>query len=150
MGTWGIGPFENDSAADWCGDLRDADPADRVGLLRQALHDAAGEAGFLDSREGSRAIAAASVIVSQLPGGVPPTSSYAPDFLVDGGRLDIPAELPALAIQALDRVLAADSEWFELWGESNDPEAAYAVVRDLRARLGAASGSPEQLTPVPE
>ena len=142
MGTWDIGPFDNDSAADWCGDLHDADPADRAGRIRQALVDAAEETGFLDSREGGRAIAAAAILVSQLPGGAPLTSSYAPDFLLDGGRVEVPAELPALAVRALDRVLAADSEWFELWGESNDPEAAYAVVRDLRAELSAAEPLP--------
>ena len=142
MGTWDIGPFDNDSAADWCGDLHDADPADRAGRIRQALVDAAEETGFLDSREGGRAIAAAAILVSQLPGGAPLTSSYAPDFLLDGGRVEVPAELPALAVRALDRVLAADSEWYELWGESNDPEAAYAVVRGLRAELSAAEPLP--------
>ncbi len=142
MGTWDIGPYDNDSAADWCGSLHDAEPAERAGLLRQALREAAEETGFLDSREGSRAVAAAAVIVSQLPGGAPPTSSYAPDFLLGDGRLEVPADLPALAVGALDRVLAADSEWLELWQESNDPEAAFAVVRDLRARLAAAEPLP--------
>lgn len=150
MGTWDIGPFDNDSAADWCGDLHDADPAERADRVRQALRDAAEETGFLDSREGSRAIAAAAIIVSQLPGGVPLTSSYAPDFLLDGGRVEVPAELPALAVRALDRVLAADSEWFELWEESNDPDAAFAVVRALRAQLHRVGGTAEPLLPVPE
>jgi hypothetical protein len=69
MGNWDIGPFDNDGAADWCGNLHDAEPAERVGLIRQALREAAAETGFLDSREGERAIAAAAVISSQLPGG---------------------------------------------------------------------------------
>jgi hypothetical protein len=149
MGTWGIGPFDNDSAADWCGALHDADPADRIGRIREALREAAAETAFLDSREGERAIAAAAILVSQLPDGPPLTSSYAPDFLLDGSRLEMPADLPALAVDALDRVLAADSEWFELWQESNDPEAAYMVVRGLRADLGGASGSAEPPLPQP-
>ncbi|HCT76669.1 MAG TPA: hypothetical protein DGG94_23340 [Micromonosporaceae bacterium] len=140
MGTWDDGPFDNDSAADWCGNLHDAGPAERTGLITKALREAAEETGFLDSREGERAIAAAAIIVSHLPGGVPLTSPYAPDFLLEGGRVDIPADLPALAVQALDRVLAADSEWFELWGETNNPDAAYAVVRNLRAELSRAAG----------
>jgi hypothetical protein len=141
MGTWDIGPFDNDSAADWCGNLHDAAPAERAGIIREALRHAAEETGFLDSREGERAIAAAAIIVSQLPGGEPLKSSYAPDFLLEGGRLEVPADLPALAVHALDRVLGADSEWFELWEETNDPDAAFAVVRDLRAQLHAAGGS---------
>ncbi|GHJ47351.1 hypothetical protein Cs7R123_46930 [Catellatospora sp. TT07R-123] len=135
MGTWDIGPFDNDGAADWCGNLHDADPAERVGVIRQTLRQAAEENGFLDSREGERAVAAAAVIVSQLPGGVALASSYAPDFLTDGNRLEVPVDLPALAVRALDRVLAADSEWVELWEETNDPDAAFAVVRNLRAEL---------------
>ncbi|MEU8006809.1 DUF4259 domain-containing protein [Catellatospora sp. NPDC049111] len=135
MGTWDIGPFDNDGAADWCGNLHDADPAERLGLIRQALRQAAEETGYLDSREGEQAIAAAAVIGSQLPGAVRLMSSYAPDFLTDGNRLEVPADLPALAVRALDRVLAADSEWVELWEETNDPDAAFAVVRNLRAEL---------------
>ncbi|WP_018348771.1 DUF4259 domain-containing protein [Longispora albida] len=151
MGTWDIGPFDNDSAADWCGNLHDAGPAERAGLIRQALREAAEETGFLDSREGGRAIAAAAIIVSQLPGGVPLTSSYAPDFLIGGGRVEVPADLPALAVRALDRVLAANSEWYELWEESNDPDAAFAVVRDLRAELhGATAGAGEPVVPQAE
>lgn len=37
MGTWDFGPFDNDSAADWCGDLDEAAPGDRVGMIRAAL-----------------------------------------------------------------------------------------------------------------
>ncbi|WP_412537956.1 DUF4259 domain-containing protein [Longispora sp. K20-0274] len=144
MGTWDIGPFDNDSAADWCADLHDADPAERVGLIRLALSEAAAETDFLDSREGEHAIASAAIIVSQLPGGVPLTSSYGPDFLTGGGRMDVPADLPALAVRALDRVLGANSEWFELWGEAGDPEAAFAVVRELRAALSRAGGATER------
>lgn len=29
MGTWDDGPFDNDTAADWCDDLHDADPSAR-------------------------------------------------------------------------------------------------------------------------
>jgi len=29
MGTGDVGPFDNDNAADWCGDLHDAEPPHR-------------------------------------------------------------------------------------------------------------------------
>ena len=32
MGTWDVGPFDNDTAADWCGDLHDAAPAPQPAL----------------------------------------------------------------------------------------------------------------------
>lgn len=48
MGTWDSGPFDNDTAADWCGDLDDADVAQRPALVREALTRSAGEDGYLD------------------------------------------------------------------------------------------------------
>ena len=36
MGTWDVGPFDNDTAADWCGDLDDTSPDARRILVRDA------------------------------------------------------------------------------------------------------------------
>jgi hypothetical protein len=138
VGTWDSGPFDNDSAADWCGDLDDADPADRLGIVRQALAVVADHTGYLDDRLGVRAIAAAAVIVSQRPGVEPLTSPYAPDFLLEGEGLVVPEDVAALAVRALDRVVGDDSEWRELWEDTGDAEDALAVVGDLRTALTAA------------
>lgn len=141
MGTWDSGPFDNDSAADWCGFLDEADPADRLGMIRKALADAADETGYLDDRLGVRAVAAAAVVVSQRPGAEALTSSYAPEFLLDGDCVVVPDDVAALAVRALDRVVGADSEWREMWEDTGDPEDALAVVRALRAALaGDATG----------
>ncbi|MFC7246655.1 DUF4259 domain-containing protein [Catellatospora aurea] len=138
MGTWDSGPFDNDSAADWCGDLDDADPGQRLGIVRQALAAVADHAGFLDDRLGVRAIAAAAVIVSQRPGAEPLTSPYAPDFLLQGESLVVPEDVAALAVRALDRVVGEDSEWRELWEDTGDAADALAVVGDLRTAVAAA------------
>jgi hypothetical protein len=138
MGTWDFGPFDNDSAADWCGDLQDADPARRVELLRDTLAEVLHEGEYLDIDEGSAAVAAAAIIASQLPGGSPITSAYAPDFLTGGGSLEIPADLPALALRALDRVAGDDSEWRDLW-EDGLPKAL-AAIQPVRAALTSAAG----------
>ena len=37
MGTWGTGPFDNDGAADFAGDLDEAPPAEREALVRGVL-----------------------------------------------------------------------------------------------------------------
>ncbi|PZG38067.1 hypothetical protein C1I98_24840 [Spongiactinospora gelatinilytica] len=37
MGTWDVGPFDNDTAADWRGDLNDAAPSERLDMIRRAL-----------------------------------------------------------------------------------------------------------------
>ncbi|BAL90318.1 hypothetical protein AMIS_50980 [Actinoplanes missouriensis 431] len=132
MGTWDFGPFDNDSAADWCGDLQDTEPSRRVAMIRETLSEVLHEGEYLDSDEGAAAVAAAAVIASQLPGGSPLTSAYAPDFLTGGGSLEIPADLPALALRALDRVAGDDSEWRDLW-EDSLPKALTALrpVREV-------------------
>lgn len=39
-------------------------------------------------------VAAAAVVASQLPGGEQLVTLYAPNFLLEGGTLDIPADIP--------------------------------------------------------
>ncbi len=135
VGTWDSGPFDNDSAADWCGALSDADPAERLEVVRQTLAVVADQAGYLDDRLGVRAVAAAAVIVSQRAGAEPLTSPYAPEFLLEGESLVVPEDVAALAVRALDRVTGVDSEWRELWEDTGDLVDALAVVGDLRTAL---------------
>ncbi|WP_346535489.1 DUF4259 domain-containing protein [Micromonospora sp. DPT] len=139
MGTWDSGPFDNDTAADWCGDLDDADIAKRPGLVREALSRAAGEDGYLDADIACEAIAAAAMVAAQQPGGQPITSPYAPDFLRDGGRLDLPSDSTALAVRSLDRIMAGNSEWHDLWQDAaaGDVNPAFDAVHGLRTVLTA-------------
>ncbi|NMO51830.1 DUF4259 domain-containing protein [Actinoplanes sp. TBRC 11911] len=88
---------------------------------------------YLDSDFACDAIAAATVVASQLPGGEPLTTAYAPDFLVDGGTLDIPADVPGLALRALDRIAADDSEWRSLWEYTH--EQAITELQPLRTPI---------------
>jgi hypothetical protein len=140
MGTWDVGPFDNDTAADWCGDLHDAAPDERPVLARSALTAVLDNGDeYLDSDLAVEAIAAAAVVASQLPGGAEITSPYAPDFLLEGSRLDVPEDLPALAVRALDRIVGDDSEWRELWEESGDYPTALAELQRIRTTLQAAA-----------
>ena len=130
MGAWGAGPFENDDAADWVIELETSDNAD---VLRRALSLDAG--GYVALPEGAIAVAAAEVVATGLgrPGsGLPPeviawTAAHASSIGVDERQL---------ALDALDRVLAPDSEIEELWAEANDPEWRDGVL-SLRQRLSA-------------
>ncbi len=106
VGTWNSGPFNNDTAADWCGDLDDANPGDRPTLIRAALARVADESDYLDSDFACEAIAAAAILAAQLPGGQPIDPVYAPAFLRDGGSLEVPEVLTALAVRAIDRIMA--------------------------------------------
>ena len=70
MGTWGTGPFDNDTAADFAGDLDDAPPGERERLSGQVLLSCTvSAAGYLD--EAQEAVAAAALIAAQCPGGRP-------------------------------------------------------------------------------
>jgi hypothetical protein len=75
----------------------------------------------------------AAIVASQLPGGARITSLYAPDFLLEGGKLEVPDDLPALAAQALDRIVGDDSEWRELWEESGTYRSGLAELQQIQA-----------------
>jgi hypothetical protein len=79
MGTWGTGPFDNDEAADFAGDLDDAPPGEREALVRGVLTRTVGATGFLDEAE--RAVAAAALIAARDP---------------SAGRWKLPAALSSL------------------------------------------------------
>lgn len=128
MGTWDVGPFDNDDAADWCGSLDDAPAGSRHALIREALAEAADTTGYLDSAIGVRAVAAAALVAAGLPGGEPPCPHYGP-------KQPLPAlgDLRAAARTALDRVISEPSELLELW---EDPKGPWAEsVQRLRQVL---------------
>ncbi|MFD6274337.1 DUF4259 domain-containing protein [Streptomyces sp. NPDC060209] len=136
MGTWGMGHFDSDTAADFAGNLDDAPPGRREEMIREALAFAArtGPEEYLDADDGVVAIAAAALLAAQHPGGTPVDSVYGPDEALP----PLPPELREPAVRALDRVLAGESELLELWADVGEGEQWSAGVRELRARLAGA------------
>lgn len=137
MGTWDIGHFDNDSAADFCGGLDDAAPGERGSVLRSALLGAVRAEEFLDFDEAVEAVAAAALVAAQCPGGAAVTSAYGPKEPVP----PLAVELRPLAVEALDRVVAAESELAELWDETAEGPAWREGIRGLREVLVAASAA---------
>jgi hypothetical protein len=136
MGTWAAGPFDNDGAADWAGALDDAEPPERSALVRAALAEAAEETDYLRVDVAEVAVAAAAVVAACLPDGLEPESGYAPKFLSSGERQPLPDDLVQLALRALDRVVADDSEWSELWDQSGGLDEVMAALAPVREALG--------------
>ncbi|HEX8860796.1 MAG TPA: DUF4259 domain-containing protein [Actinomycetes bacterium] len=134
MGTWGIGPFANDDAADLLGSLDDAEPAVAVALLREAL-SAADTEEYLQVDVGQAAVAAAAIVAAQRPGGPRLDPSTVPVSLAEGSRLDLSDELDRLALVALDRVVGERSELPGLWQEGGRLQAFHATLEPLRAAL---------------
>lgn len=111
MGTWDTGPFDNDIAADFANTLDDAAPDRRETLVRATLSRAVQAGDCLEAPEGEEAVAAAALIAAQCPGGDAVSSSYGPEEPVPAFADD----LRSLAVDALDRVVAEQSEIAELW-----------------------------------
>ncbi len=132
MGAWDATVFGNDDAADWAGDLADAGQEQ---LVVDALECAAGTAGdeYLEAAEGAQALAAAEIVAAAagVPTGASPYNERALAWA--SGRAGL-VELIPVALRAIDRVVADDSELAEMWAEAADP-AWMKAVDDLRARL---------------
>jgi uncharacterized protein DUF4259 len=136
VGTWGSGPFDDDTAADWAGDLNEASPEDRPGIVLDTLRAVIDESDYIESEVGVQAIAAAAIVAMHRPGGEQFESVYAPDFIEAGERLNLAPDIAPLALQALERVAGDESEWSELWQEAPDgPADALAMVERLREVL---------------
>jgi Domain of unknown function (DUF4259) len=133
MGAWGTGPFDNDDAADFAASLDDLEPEDRPGAIREALAEAAEETDYLERDAGGAAVAAAALVAAQHPDGDPVDSAYGPKQAIP----ELPDELRPVAVQALTRVLADDSELNELWNDSPDGEAWFTMVALLTEVLTA-------------
>jgi hypothetical protein len=133
MGAWSIESFGNDSACDWAYSLEEETGLD---LIRQTLENTF-EDHYLDSSEGTEAIAAAEVI-ARLKGNFGATvDSYTEtvDNWVKAHPQKTPQDLIALAVRALDRVLQPESELRDLWEESEQLEQWKASVLNLRQRV---------------
>ena len=126
MGTWDVGPFDNDTAADFCGDLDEAAVGEREGIVRSTLIRVIDTVGYLEAHESEEAVAAAALVAAQCPGGEPADPAY-------GTEEPLPdlTGLRDLALQALDRVMTEPSELMDLWAES-DGGAWRANVRRLQ------------------
>ncbi|MFP8884983.1 DUF4259 domain-containing protein [Streptomyces mangrovi] len=140
MGTWDLGPFENDMAADFAGTLDGTDPDERESLVRATLGRVARTRDYLDGSEGEEAVAAAALVAAQCPGGEPVSTAYGPKEALPAFSED----LRPLAVEALDRVVAGESELAALWDETTSGPQWRESIDRLRAVLAPESGSREE------
>jgi hypothetical protein len=132
MGTWGVGPFENDDAVEWLDALA---AVDDDSLLHEALDEiaAAGPGEYVEAPWAAVAVAAAEVVAGGLGRPAVDLPDEASAWLERCPGV-VGAEHATLALRALDRV-AADSELRALWDRSSDASPWHARVGDLRGRL---------------
>ncbi len=134
MGAWGIGNFDNDTAADWALNLENCNDLSFVEeTLQQVL---GGEEDFLDADLACEALAAIEV-VARLRGNWGERSAYSQpvDTWVEEHKLVVPPLLIDKSIKAIDRILAESSELNELWKETEEYEAWKGQLISLKKRV---------------
>lgn len=131
MGTWGDKPFENDSAMDWTVEVEDLG----VRAIHVALKTAAQTApnDYLDSDEAFFAVAAAELVAAARDGDTSRLPAEMKDWLARAAA-EFTDHDPLLALRALERVMAANSELPTLWSEVGRSEW-HVYTEKLIARL---------------
>jgi hypothetical protein len=127
VGAWDAGPFDNDDAADFAAELDDADPNQRILLLRDALQAAADIDEDIDEDIYLRALAAAAVVAASRVDTVG-DSGYAPKFLAGDDDFAVPDDLIELAVLVLDRLAEGNDEYAEFFGEAGTIESLRSAL----------------------
>ncbi|MCB9662472.1 MAG: DUF4259 domain-containing protein [Alphaproteobacteria bacterium] len=122
MGTWGVGAFDNDTAADW---------ATRLGRARgwEVVRKPLGSPGA----DPEVVVAAAEVVAAACGHPADEVPDELARFVARAGRPD--EALVGAAISAVDAVLAEGSELRALWAEVEDFPSWVAALEELRLRL---------------
>ncbi|MET9351244.1 DUF4259 domain-containing protein [Streptomyces termitum] len=129
MGTWGTGPFDNDTAADFAHALDEAAFEEREALLRGVLTRTVDATCWL--AEGEEAVAAAALIAAQCPGGDPIDTPHGPEKPMPA----FPGALRILADEALARVISEEAGPASNWGDPEEWKQWRAGINRLRSVL---------------
>ncbi|MGH7867288.1 MAG: DUF4259 domain-containing protein, partial [Candidatus Dormibacteraceae bacterium] len=143
MSSWGCGPFDNDTAADFAADLDEAPESARLGMLHTALTavDTCGD--YVDGARAEVALAAVALVARDLTGGAEFQSQhYGP-----ANRLPpIPKDMISLAVEVVDRLLNGENDVKRYWSESSEVDNWFAAMRRLRTVL--AGDVPSSMDPL--
>jgi hypothetical protein len=143
MSRWDSGPFDNDTAADFAGDLDDAPESERIGMISDALAAAGSRDSYVDAERAQAALAAAALIARNLPGGEEFQSrSYGPDNRIP----PIPENLIPLAAEVVDCLLNGENDVKVDLSASGKADKWFAATRRMRAVL--AGGFPDAMDPL--
>lgn len=129
MGTWGVGSFDNDDAADWVWELADADAALLSSVLSQVLQNT----GYLEAPDCARAVAAAEVVAALSNRPAASLPEEVAEFVRRVGAAPNP-ELASAARAAMARIRSS-SELQELWKLSDHNAEWLQSIANLESRL---------------
>jgi len=138
MGTWGHNYFENDAAFDYVAEIEESENLKEV--IKNLIESAFENEDYLDADVAEGVIVAAIYVDRQVNGTIYSDPDRDEPLAVD----TFPERHPQVdlspyrtrALQALNKVVAEDSELLELWSENEELMLAWKKnVEDLSARL---------------
>ncbi|MFG1664926.1 DUF4259 domain-containing protein [Streptomyces sp. Y7] len=136
MGTWGTGPFDSDVAADFVDGLEGKTPQQIIDSMTSAFRRVLTSGTRVDGGDGAAAVAAAALIVSQIPDS---PVVLDPEDLPSEPLPGLPISLRPMAQQALRRVLQDGSELADGWVEGTEEDDWRREVRLITKTLGVPS-----------
>jgi hypothetical protein len=143
MSRWGHRPFDNDTAADFAGDLDDAPESERIGMLHAALAAVGNRDGHIDASHAEVALAAAALVARNLTGGDEfQSQNYGPRNQIP----PIPESLTPLAVEVVDCLLYGESDVKDDWSVSGEADKWFTSTQRLRAVL--AGDFPDAMDPL--
>ncbi|MFT3660647.1 MAG: DUF4259 domain-containing protein [Gordonia sp. (in: high G+C Gram-positive bacteria)] len=137
MGAWDTGVFDNDDALDWVEEYRGEEAGTPaldliVATIDEVVGDDAEE--YVEMDAASRALAAIAVLARAHAGDRAPALPVGIDP-IDPPAGEVGPDLRRRAAEAVERILGEESEWTELWSESDAYPNARAAVSELLAAL---------------
>jgi len=136
MGTWYVGPFDNDVAMDFFDEI-EVTPDDLVlSRLSSVLTAVAERPGRVELDEEHLAVAAAGLVAAGRSHNAAIGNPSVDEWL-SVHRPTADQACARIALAALDRVSAPDSEWMSLWATTDQRKAVEERLERLRTVLNA-------------
>jgi len=134
MGTWYVGPFDNDVAMEFFDEI-EVTPDDLVlSKLSSVLTAVVERPGRVELDEGHLAVAAAGLVAAGRSRSAAIGNPSVDEWL-SLHRPDSDQASARIALAALDRVSAPDSEWMSLWATTDQRKAVEERLERLRTVL---------------
>jgi hypothetical protein len=134
MGTWGPGPFENDDAVDFLGDLRDGNLVQISERLNEFFELVLKVDQHVEAREMSVAVAAAALVA--IWSGAPEPSNRGIQEVLASIPYGADDDQRVQAARVLDRAFVAqDNDWYATWVEDGSIDAVRDTLAPYRQAL---------------
>ena len=134
MGTWQVGPFDNDVAMDFFDEIEETPDEQVLKKLSSVRAAVAERPGRVELHEGHLAVAAAGLVAAGRSRSAA-TGNPSVDEWLSLHRPVTDQDSARIALAALERVGGPDSEWMDLWATTNQRTAVEERLSGLRAVL---------------